>query len=102
MSSSPRLVDRRGRSPNYDEAARTALIVLWEASDRICGKRLEAMLPLLVAAMARHGDLQLDSVVRDRLLAMSASTMDRLLREVRARGGAGRRRSVRERRPAQR
>jgi hypothetical protein len=26
----------------YDEAVKEALIVLWEASDRICGKRLKA------------------------------------------------------------
>ena len=32
--------DRRGRSPAYDAAVRAALVVLWEASDRICGKRL--------------------------------------------------------------
>ena len=31
----------------YDEAARAALIVLWEASDRVCGKRLKALLPIL-------------------------------------------------------
>jgi hypothetical protein len=39
----------------YQEAVKEALIVLWEASDRICGKRLKALLPLLVEAMERHG-----------------------------------------------
>ncbi len=34
----------------YDEAVREALVVLWEASDRICGKRLKALLPILVPA----------------------------------------------------
>ena len=29
----------------YDEAVRQALIVVWEASDRICGKRLKEALP---------------------------------------------------------
>ena len=29
----------------YDEAVREALVVLWEASDRICGKRLKAVFP---------------------------------------------------------
>ena len=29
----------------YDEAVREAVIVVWEASDRICGKRLKAALP---------------------------------------------------------
>ena len=32
----------------YDDAVRAALIVLWEASDRICGKRLKALIPILV------------------------------------------------------
>jgi len=31
----------------YDEAVREALVVAWEASDRICGKRLKAILPTL-------------------------------------------------------
>ena len=84
--------DRRGRSPVYDAAVRAALVVVWEASDRICGKRLKAALPVLVQAMERHGHLALDATVRDRLLAMSASTIDRLLRPVRVRAGAGRRR----------
>jgi hypothetical protein len=34
----------------YDEAVREALIVMWEASDRICGKRLRPLLPILVEA----------------------------------------------------
>ena len=37
----------------YDEAVREALIVLWEAADRICGKRLKAALPDLVASLER-------------------------------------------------
>ena len=85
--------DRRGRSPLYDAAVRAALVVVWEASDRLCGKRLKAALPVLVPAMERHGHLALDEAVRSRLLAVSAPTIDRLLRGVRAQAGAGRRRS---------
>ena len=48
---------RRGRV--YDAAMREALIVLWEASDRVCGKRLRPLLPVLVEAMERHGHLRL-------------------------------------------
>src|SRR3954471_25053736 len=76
----------------YDEAVREALIVLWEASDRVCGKRLKALAPILVEAMERHGHLQLAPEVRTRLLAMSAATMDRALRPVRAQAGGGTRR----------
>jgi hypothetical protein len=39
----------------YDEAVREALVITWEAGDRICGKRLKAILPALVDAMERHG-----------------------------------------------
>src|SRR3954464_12121892 len=35
----------------YGAAEREALIVLWEASDRVCGKRLKAIIPTLVEAM---------------------------------------------------
>jgi hypothetical protein len=67
----------------YDEAVREALIVIWEAADRICGKRLKAVLPSLVEALERHGHLRLDAAVRSRLFAASAATLDRLLAPVR-------------------
>ena len=44
-----------GRRRIYGEAVRQALVVLWEASDRICGKRLQVLIPVLLDAMARHG-----------------------------------------------
>ena len=80
------------RSRVYDEAVRTALTILWEASDRICGKRLKEAIPTLVIAMERYGHLQLEAEVRRLLLAMSAATMDRLLKPVREIGKQGRRR----------
>jgi hypothetical protein len=64
----------------YDEAARAALIVLWEASDRVCGKRLRPLLRILLPALERHGHLKLEQNIRSKVLAMSAATMDRLLR----------------------
>ena len=78
----------------YDQATREALIVVWEASDRICGKRLRPLVPILVSAMQRHGHLQLAPEVLTGLLTMSAATMDRALREARgATGGRPRRHS---------
>jgi hypothetical protein len=61
----------------YDDAVRQALIVIWEASDRVCGKRLKPLVPILVEAMERHGHLQLAAEVRAGLLAISAATIDR-------------------------
>jgi hypothetical protein len=70
----------RIRPSLYDEASRAALIVMWEASDRICGKRLRALLPVLLTALERNGHLRLNEPLRQKILAMSASTIDRLLR----------------------
>ena len=90
-----------GRSPVvkgrriYDEAVRESVIVIWEAADRICGKRLKAALPNLVESMERHGHLDLDPQVRRRLLAASASTLDRLLKPIRATAGSRRKRRKR-------
>jgi len=74
---------RRGRLPLYDEAVSEALVVLWESSDRICGKRLKALLPSLLPALERHGHLRLDEVVRKKVLSASAATIDRLLMQTR-------------------
>jgi hypothetical protein len=70
----------RVRPSLYDEAVRAALIVLWEASDRVCGKRLRALLPILLPALERNGHLHLGEPVSQKILTMTASTIDRLLR----------------------
>ena len=88
---------RNGSRPErrvYGEAARMALVVIWEASDRICGKRLRALMPVLVEAMERHGHLALDPEVRRHLLAMSAATIDRALRDTKEGKGRKRRRGA--------
>jgi len=85
----------------YGEAVGEVLGMLWEAADRVCGKRLKPLLPTLVAALERHGHLTLDPVVRERLLAASAATIDRLLATRRTTAG-GRRRRPRARSAASR
>jgi len=78
----------------YDEAARTALIVLWEAADRLCGKRLQPLIPILLEAMERHGHLDLAPAVRSQVTKMSAATIDRALRTAKAGHRKTRRRGV--------
>jgi hypothetical protein len=73
-------IDRR----TYGEAVRQALVVLWEAADRICGKRLKVILPCLLESLESHGHLVLDPLVREHLLTASAATLDRLLASVRS------------------
>ena len=90
--------DRRpGSRPGrrvYDDATREALTVIWEASDRICGKRLRPLVPTMVEAMERHGHVRLAPEVRISLLAMSAATIDRALRDVRQQAGRSTRRKT--------
>ena len=80
----------------YNEAVREAVIVIWEAADRICGKRLKGALSHLVESMERHGHLELDPEVRTRLLSASAATLDRLLKPIRPTAGSRRRRRRRQ------
>lgn len=77
----------------YGPDVREALVALWEASDRLCSKRLKPLIPILLPALERHGRLELNTELRDKLLMVSAATMDRLLSEMRvvARGAQRRR-----------
>jgi hypothetical protein len=82
------------RNRVYDEAVRLSLITLWEAGDRVCGKRLKALIPLLLGAMERHKHLLPPAEIREKLLAMSAATIDRALKKTREQiDGKKRRRS---------
>lgn len=74
---------RRRYGPDVVEA----LVPLWEASDRLCGKRLHALLPLLVESLESHGHLSLEPALRESLLAMSSATIDRLLAPIRKESG---------------
>lgn len=83
----------RGRPKRfYDTAVKAALALLWEASDRVCSKRLKPMIPVLLPALERHGQLAPDEELRAKLLAISPATIDRLLSETRIAAAQGRRR----------
>ena len=63
---------------------------------------MKAAMPHLVESvesMERHGHLALDPEVRDRLLAASAATRDRLLKPIRPTAGSRRKRSMGKRVP---
>ena len=58
----------------------------------MCGKRLKVMIPTLLPALEQHGRLQLGQSDRDRVLAISAATIDRMLVDVKIAASGGRRR----------
>ena len=74
---------RRGRPRRYGPEVAQALVELWKVGDRMCGKLLAAVMPHLLAALERHGELRVSPQVRELLLTISPSTIDRLLRRQR-------------------
>src|SRR6266567_2216796 len=82
----------RERKRRYGATIKDALTALWEASDRVCGKRLVAMIPTLLPALEQHGRLQLSEGEHGQLLAVSAATIDRMLGDVKVAVAGGRRR----------
>lgn len=77
---------RRGRPRRYGTEVREDLKAVWEAADRICSKRLQPFVPTLLESLERHGEVNLCPPVRSKLVAMSAATMDRLLKPYRVAG----------------
>jgi len=79
----PPRVGHGGRPRTYDAVVVGALRQVAEASDWLCGKRLAPFLGELVPALEAEGVLDLAPPVRERLLVMSAASIDRHLRRFR-------------------
>ena len=78
---------RRGRQRCYRNEVVDALRQTWEASDRLCSKRLKPFLGELARVMRQHGELHLSTAVEAQLCQMSPATIDRVLRPWRRLGG---------------
>ena len=78
---------RWGRRRRYGQEVVDALRKVWEASDRLCSKRLKPFLGELVRVMRQHGELAINAEVEAELSQMSAATIDRRLRPWRRLGG---------------
>lgn len=72
--------ESRGRKVFYDSTLIFNLEKIWILTDFSCGKRLKESLPQMIDALERHNELILESSVKNKLLTMSASTIDRLLK----------------------
>lgn len=76
----------RGRPAEYN-AVLEPLRAIWEASDRLCSKRLKPFLPEMIQVLRRNGELQIDSTAEAQLTKLSPATIDRLLEPSRRVGG---------------
>lgn len=83
----PGLHQRRVRKRKYGPDVAEALNRVWEATDRLCSKRLRPFLPEMISVLRRQGELQIGASLEIQLCQMSPSTMDRLLTPYRKLGG---------------
>ena len=70
---------KRVRERTYTSELLPALRKVWATLDRCCGKRLAAAMAPTVAALERHGEIELTSAQRELLTSASPATLDRLL-----------------------
>jgi hypothetical protein len=74
---------RPQRTPTYSEELIAGLALCWRIARYPTGKRLAPMLPLLVPALRRDGELQMSDAHAAKLQAMSPATIDRRLAPMR-------------------
>ena len=79
-------VNQRGRPTSYSTVL-PPLKSIWEISDRLCSRRLKPFLPEMIQVLRRQGEIQIDAATEAQLTKLSPSTIDRMLRPYRQRGG---------------
>ena len=77
---------RKGHPATYSSVLQP-LRVIWEASDRLCSKRLQPFIPEMIRVLRHKGELQVNAATEAQLVKLSASTIDRMLRPYRNAGG---------------
>lgn len=70
---------RSGRPVRYGIEVVQALRAVWEASDRLCSKRLHPFLPEFIGVLRRCGESNIGTEIEKALCSMSPATIDRLL-----------------------
>jgi hypothetical protein len=76
---------RAPRPRIYGEDVAEPLRMIWATLNGPSGKRLAPFMAEIVQVLERHGELEVSEAVRDKLLAVSAATIDRMLAPDRAR-----------------
>ena len=69
----------RPRVPYYGTEDHEIIKLAWSAANFIASKRLAPFLKELIPALERHGHLNLTDKTRDKIISISAATIDRIL-----------------------
>jgi len=76
---------KRKKKKIYDQDVLVALKKIWKIGDYICSKRLAPFLSEIIPVLEKWGEIKLDAKVRKKLFKISASSIDRLLANIRKR-----------------
>ena len=71
---------KRHRQRTYGEDVLKPLKQIWVIMDCICGKRLRPVLKEMLAILQRYKEISVTREIKKKLLRISASTIDRMLR----------------------
>jgi hypothetical protein len=71
---------KRRRERTYGDDVLKPLKQIWVIMDCICGKRLQPMLKEMLTILQKHKELRVTTEAKKKLLRISASTIDRILK----------------------
>jgi hypothetical protein len=80
----------RSRKPKYESDVVDVVRQLWRAANGICAKRLKPFLPTLIDALERCGHMKLSKQLKEKVLRISLSTLERILKKERDKEPKGR------------
>ena len=85
LSDITKKMPRKGRNKKYDKTVLVPLIVIWKILGFICGKRLKVVIDFVIKNLKINGHLRITREVEKKLLEISPSSIDRLLKPERKR-----------------
>lgn len=74
---------RRKRPRKYDGVVLKVLKQIWYLFDCMCGKRLVVVIRNNLTLLEKYGEVDIDKEVREKLMSISAATVDRVFRKER-------------------
>ena len=75
----------RTRDKTYDQEVIQPLLILWRASNEICGERFHPFIPTLLSKLIQLGEIKVSGTVKKKLLKISLGTVKRIVRKTKRR-----------------
>lgn len=73
------------RKKVYESPVIDALLILWQASNEICGERFHPFIPEILSKLEESGEINITTEVKEKLLTISLGTVKRIIRKTKRR-----------------